>query len=98
MFWWIPLLIMVGTTALQVLLTRRPQQNFQPSSLGDIDAPTADEGRTIPVIFGTVRLRSPNVTWFGNFNNRTSLYSEPARDEEGNQVGFRYFFSLPRAD
>ena len=30
------------------------------------EAPTAKEGLAIPVIFGTVDIRSPNVVWYGD--------------------------------
>lgn len=39
----------------------------KPSSLSDFDVPTADEGREIPVVFGTVTVTGPNVIWYGDF-------------------------------
>jgi len=32
------------------------------------DAPTASEGRPIPVVFGTVLIRDPNIVWYGDLN------------------------------
>lgn len=37
-----------------------------PASLSDLDIPTAEEGRPIPVCFGVVTFTSPNVVWFGH--------------------------------
>lgn len=38
----------------------------KPAELTDFSAPTAEEGRPIPVVFGTVRITGPNVLWYGN--------------------------------
>lgn len=64
------LIILLLSTALQILLTPKPPLP-KPASLDDFTVPTADQSRPIPVIFGTVRVTGPNVTWFGD------LYSEP---------------------
>lgn len=45
--------------------------------LSDVDAPTAEEGRPIPVVFGTVLLRGANVVWYGD------LEAEPIRKKGG---------------
>jgi len=49
----------------------------KPASLSDVDAPTAEEGRPIPVVFGTVLLRGANVVWYGD------LAAEPIRKKGG---------------
>lgn len=36
--------------------------NTSPST---IDTPTVDMGRAIPVVFGRVRVKSPNLLWMG---------------------------------
>ncbi len=36
-------------------------------TLGDMQVPTADKGRPIPVAFGTVLVKAPNVIWYGDF-------------------------------
>lgn len=43
-------------------------QNQPPPSLDDLEAPTAEEGRSIPVLFGRRRIASPNVVWWGDLN------------------------------
>lgn len=35
-------------------------------SLKDVQAPTAEQGRPIPVVFGTCVLKSANLVWFGD--------------------------------
>lgn len=39
-----------------------------PASLNDVQAPTAEVGISIPVVFGTIKLLSPNVLWYGNLS------------------------------
>ena len=47
------------------------------ASLSDVDAPTAEEGRPIPVVFGTVLLRGSNVVWYGD------LEADPIKKKGG---------------
>lgn len=42
----------------------RPQQGLE-----NIKAPTAEEGRAIPVVFGTRLIEGPNVVWYGDISN-----------------------------
>ncbi|WP_245331163.1 hypothetical protein [Mesorhizobium sophorae] len=63
MFW--NIIIAIASYALQILLTPKPQ-NAKPKSLEDFKAPTAEEGREIPVCFGTNDVADPNVTWYGD--------------------------------
>lgn len=64
-FWFIvELVLLVATTVLTALLAKSPAGKA--SSLGDFQAPTAEEGRVIPVIFGTCLAKGPNVVWYGD--------------------------------
>ncbi len=38
----------------------------KPAGLGDIDAPTAEAGREIPVLFGRRKISGPNIVWYGD--------------------------------
>lgn len=49
----------------------------KPATLEDFDTPTAEEGRPLPVVFGTCWCRGPNVLWYG------ALSSEPIRSKSG---------------
>lgn len=49
----------------------------KPAELSDLDAPTAEEGRPIPVVFGAVLLRGANVVWYGD------LSAEPIKNKGG---------------
>lgn len=62
--WWY---IVVFIVALVVAYSMAPKPQSQPpAGLGDINAPTAEEGREIPVLFGTRELAGPNVVWYGD--------------------------------
>ncbi|MEI9410703.1 hypothetical protein [Mesorhizobium salmacidum] len=63
MFW--NILIAIASYALQLALTPKPQ-NAKAKALEDFQAPTAEEGREIPVAFGTVDFADPNCTWYGD--------------------------------
>ena len=46
----------------------RPKtQDTPPPSLDDSQLPTAEEGRTIPVLFGCRDIRGANVVWYGDY-------------------------------
>jgi len=57
--------ILVIAVVVAVALSPKPP-NARPGSLTDIDVPTAEEGRPIPVVFGRVTVTSPNVVWYGD--------------------------------
>lgn len=42
----------------------------QPSALGDFSVPTAEEGRAIPVIFGTCMIKGGNTVWWGDLKTK----------------------------
>ena len=65
MLWWIVTLINFGLSVLSGLLAKKPDAP-RPSALGDLQAPTAEDGRPIPVVFGTVQISAPNCTWYGD--------------------------------
>lgn len=69
---WVQLAIMVVSAIISYALAPKPPQP-KPAALEDFDLPTAEEGRAIPVVFGTVWLKGPNVLWYGD------LRSEPIR-------------------
>lgn len=59
------LFLMVVSYYIQQALAPKPQAP-QAATLGDFNAPTAEEGREIPVIFGTVWVKDPNMIWYGD--------------------------------
>lgn len=62
--WWY---VAVFIVALVVSYAMAPKPQSQPpAGLGDVKAPTAEEGREIPVLFGTRNIEGPNVVWYGH--------------------------------
>lgn len=65
--WWVWAIIYVVLIAAQILLTPKPDvEDAKPAGLGDFQFPTATEGRPLPVVFGTCRIKAPNVVWYGD--------------------------------
>ena len=53
-----------------ILVATMPKPQVQPpQGLENIKAPTAEEGRAIPVVFGTRLIEGPNVVWYGDISN-----------------------------
>ena len=70
------LVVIVVAALVSVALAPKPPEP-KPASLSDVDAPTAEEGRPSPVVFGTVLLRGANVVWYGD------LAADPIRKKGG---------------
>lgn len=80
----------------------RPKQEPtapKPSSLGDFSFPTAQEGRVVPVFWGTVKISGPNVVWYGDLNvdpikkeQKTGLFSSTDVT-----IGYRYTLGMQLA-
>lgn len=68
MGFWIQLGLMVISAVIQYALAPKPPTP-KPASINDVNAPVAEEGKPVPVVFGTVYLRAPNVLWFGDFRS-----------------------------
>ena len=62
---WVYALYFVVALVISYSLTPKPQ-NTKPAGLEEIQAPTAEVGREIPVLFGTRDLSGPNVVWYGD--------------------------------
>lgn len=52
-------------------------QNARAVKLEEFSAPTADEGKEIPVVFGTCKVASSNVVWYGD------LRATPVKSKSG---------------
>lgn len=57
--------ILVVAVVVAVALAPKPP-NAKPAALTELNIPTAEEGTPIPVAFGTVTIKSPNVVWYGD--------------------------------
>lgn len=57
------LIVGFGLQLLSFLFRPKPKQQTKPQQ--DIKRPTADAGRPIPVVFGSVQIKDPNCLYFG---------------------------------
>lgn len=59
MGWFLQLLAGVAINVLAYVLQPKPKQP-KPLSVDDLEDPTAEAGRPIPVVFGTIKIQSGN--------------------------------------
>lgn len=68
MFALVPFLVQIvvgiGLQVLGYLLMGAPKQS-KPEAAKDMEAPTAEGGRPIPVLFGEMEITGLNIIWFG---------------------------------
>lgn len=68
--WFIPLLISLALNVVSYILTPKPK-GPKADAVKDLENPTAEAGRELPVVFGTMTIKSPNCLWYGNKSSRT---------------------------
>jgi len=61
--WWFVAAVFVSV-AISFLLIPKPK-TVTPA-IGEVTAATAEEGREIPVLFGTREISGPNIVWYGD--------------------------------
>lgn len=61
----IVLAISVVLNIISYVLTPKPQ-TAKPDAASDWENPTAEAGREIPVVFGTITITGGNILWFGD--------------------------------
>lgn len=66
---WIALVVMIIINILVYVLSPKPKQQ-KPLAAQDLEEPTADAGRPVPKVWGTLTVKSINVLWFGEKNVR----------------------------
>lgn len=87
---WVQLLWFIVSLIITIVLSPKPAQP-KPAALEDFDLPVAEESRSLPVIFGKVRITGANITWYGalasNRIKKSSMFSSTT-------VGYRYFLGM----
>lgn len=88
MIWWYLIAIVVSVVLSSALMKQNAQK---PASIDEFEAPTADENRSIPVLFGTSDIEDPNVVWYGDLATKnikkSSMFSSTT-------VGYRYYLAF----
>lgn len=93
MGFFVTLLIWAVFFVLSEVLRPKPNiENARPANIGDFQFPTATEGRVVPLIWGTIKMKGPNVVWYGDLLQeaitekiKTGLFSSQQITK-----GFRY--------
>ncbi len=64
MGWFLFLLLGIGLQVLGYLLMPKPKTP-KPEAARDLENPTAEAGRPVAVVFGTLTVTGPNILWYG---------------------------------
>lgn len=65
---WEYFVVLIISTIISIALAPKPPTP-KPAALSDFDVPVAEQGRPIPVVFGTVTITGPNVLYYGDLSN-----------------------------
>lgn len=74
--WVAYLIIFIVVLVAAIALAPKPPDQ-KPATLDDLQMPTAEPGRPIPVVFGTYLVKGVNVVWYGD------LLSIPIKSKGG---------------
>jgi hypothetical protein len=69
---WVQIIVMVVALILAYVMMPKPKTP-KAATLYDFDIPTAEDGKPIPQVFGTVWISGFNVLWYGD------LHTEPVK-------------------
>ena len=58
----------VAASVISYIFIPKPKPPTIDSQIKDMEAPTADAGRPVPVVFGTVTVKGVNFLWYGRNN------------------------------
>lgn len=67
---WLIVLAAVALAAVTYLLAPKPKTP-KPDALQDLEDPSAEAGRPIPVVFGTITVKGLNLLWYGDKGQKT---------------------------
>lgn len=71
---WSYFIVLIISALVAVALAPKPPSP-KPASIEDFDIPTAEQGREIPVAFGTVTVTGANVIWYGGLGTEEIVAS-----------------------
>ncbi len=66
---WLQIALWVVSTVISYALRPKPAK-LRPTALDQSNIPVAEEGKEIPVLFGTRDITGPNVVWYGDFSSK----------------------------
>lgn len=62
---WVYVVVLIVAAVVAYATAPKPPKP-KPAALEDFEIPVAEQGRPIPVVFGTVTVTGPNVLWYGD--------------------------------
>jgi hypothetical protein len=65
---WVQLVLMLASMAISYASRPKPK-NAKSAGLSEFQISTAEDGRELGVLFGTRRIKSPNVVWYGDLRS-----------------------------
>jgi hypothetical protein len=75
---WPLVALWIATAVIAYAIRPKPKTTVPTAAtLEEFQAPTAEDGREIPVLFGTREVAAPNVVWYGD------LRTEPIKAPSG---------------
>lgn len=87
---WETVIYMVIAAVISIALAPKPPKP-KAATLDDFDLPTAEEGRPVPVVFGTLRVAGPNVLWYGDLRSKAIKKSGLTGSTT---VGYKYYLGI----
>lgn len=96
MGFWFAFFLFIGTSIVNALMAKHPP-DAQAAGSGDFNLPTAQEGRVIPVVYGTCKLSGPNVVWWGGLDVQAIKQTSGGFLGIGAKkvtIGYKYFCTL----
>ena len=70
--WLVALLISLALQIVAYIIMPKPK-TAKPEAAKDLENPTAEAGRPIPVVFGSMTIKGPNIIWFGEKSINTYM-------------------------
>lgn len=93
MGFWVALAMLVISTVVSAMLAPKPK-DAEPSSLGEFQAPTAEEGRPIAMVLGTCKIKGPNITWWGALRTEAVKRVSNAMTGSRTTIGYKYHLGM----
>jgi uncharacterized membrane protein len=62
---WVQIVLVIVALIISYVMMPKPKVP-RPSALEDFNVPTAEDGREVAMVFGTVWIDDPNVVWYGD--------------------------------
>jgi hypothetical protein len=85
MSWYYLVVAIIIAVVAYVMRPKPPGQ--PPPSLSELNIPTAEPGREIPKVYGSRRIKSPNIVWYGD------LGYLPVK-KKGVTIGYLYYLGM----